>query len=73
MTLLCSVLIVLALLVGYLLGRTASEQPDYSSQLEAIQSAIEELKIDLCGEGGAVNDLSIELSSIEKALREKEE
>jgi hypothetical protein len=51
MTLLCVVLIVLSLLVGYLLGRTASQpQPDYSSQLEAIQSAVQELTNDLCGD-----------------------
>jgi hypothetical protein len=49
MTLLCVVLIVLSLLVGYLLGRTAP-QPDSSGQLEAIQSALEELTRKLCGD-----------------------
>ena len=51
MTILTLVLIVLALLVGYVLGRTAS-QPDYSSQLDAIHSAIEELTKSLCGDKG---------------------
>lgn len=56
MTLLCFALIVLCLLVGYLLGKNAS-QADYSGQLEAIHAAIEELTKNLCGDKGLESEI----------------
>jgi len=58
MTMLSLLLIVLAFLVGYLLGKIGS-QHESSDQLDAIHSALEELTNNLCGD-----------KALEKAIEE---